>query len=323
MPNDSTPPEPPSSRADLFGKVPKSIYPDHRIDGNAKILFAEILGLAKTEGYCYATNGYFAEMFDVHESTVVRWVRQLEEANYVMSQFLKSARGTERRLYIRNGPPVESLRSDAEALANVIDRVGIPRPSQDKSRGSNSATPASTLDTARGSRPATPGIATLSVGGSNLDTPGVAELPPNKIILRDNLIEHGKEGEESARAAIGIPTSEALLEYCRREAEIAEQKRQAAILVEERKQAQRQLFREKDAAYKNADSVFGELPDDQKQIWRDAVRAAKLHHRKQIGSAGIVWPEMTDELLTDYTIKEFRNAVLTSFPEPPTPPRIP
>lgn len=49
----------------------------------AKLLFAEITALTQKEGFCWASNPYFAELYGVHKSTVSGWVKELRDAGYI------------------------------------------------------------------------------------------------------------------------------------------------------------------------------------------------------------------------------------------------
>ena len=68
-----------------------------------KILYTEITALANSKGYCYATNSYFANLYDVHKNTAGTWINKLEKLGYIKSKIIYET-GTknvkERRLYI-------------------------------------------------------------------------------------------------------------------------------------------------------------------------------------------------------------------------------
>lgn len=56
---------------------------DKRLSANAKLLYAEITALAQKEGFAWASNQYFAELYDVHKITVSGWVKELRDAGYI------------------------------------------------------------------------------------------------------------------------------------------------------------------------------------------------------------------------------------------------
>lgn len=56
---------------------------DKRLRPNAKLLYAEITSLSNKSGKCWASNSYFAELYEVSRSVISRWVGQLKEYGYV------------------------------------------------------------------------------------------------------------------------------------------------------------------------------------------------------------------------------------------------
>ena len=65
-----------------FAIIPADVrYSD--ISANAKLMYGEITALANKTGVCYATNLYFANLYDVSNLSITRWVGELRRAGFV------------------------------------------------------------------------------------------------------------------------------------------------------------------------------------------------------------------------------------------------
>ncbi len=65
--------------------IPAKIRYDDDLISGAKLLYGEITALSNRCGYCNATNRYFADLYKTTNSTIVRWIRQLVEKEYIKS----------------------------------------------------------------------------------------------------------------------------------------------------------------------------------------------------------------------------------------------
>jgi len=63
--------------------IPPAIRYDKNLSASEKLVFGEIDAICRANGYCSATNKYFAEMFDVDPATVSLWINRLKEAGYI------------------------------------------------------------------------------------------------------------------------------------------------------------------------------------------------------------------------------------------------
>ena len=75
-------------RPSYYTIIPADVRYDNELTPIAKLLFSEILALSK-DGYCYATNNYFAELYGVGIATIKRAVALLMEKNYITSQVIR------------------------------------------------------------------------------------------------------------------------------------------------------------------------------------------------------------------------------------------
>ena len=53
------------------------------IPASAKLLYGEITALSNQEGYCWATNNYFAKLYGVTKGTVSVWIQKLKKEGFI------------------------------------------------------------------------------------------------------------------------------------------------------------------------------------------------------------------------------------------------
>lgn len=85
---------------------------DKNLSANAKLLFAEITALTQKEGFAWASNRYFAELYGVEKDTVSRWVSELVKSGYIKIEVDRKA-GNLRKI---------TIRKNAEGIRKKEDR---------------------------------------------------------------------------------------------------------------------------------------------------------------------------------------------------------
>jgi hypothetical protein len=97
-----------------FAIIPADVrYAD--IPPNAKLLYGEITALCNKEGYCWASNKYFADLYGVHAVTVSGWVSLLVEGGFITLKLAKNETEdlgitSQRKIYLVKGGAVKRLR---------------------------------------------------------------------------------------------------------------------------------------------------------------------------------------------------------------------
>ncbi|CAA0224356.1 helix-turn-helix domain-containing protein [Tenacibaculum maritimum] len=66
-----------------YSIIPAPVRYDKRLTPNAKILYAEITSLTNQLGFCYASNKYFQDLYQVSKQSINAWLKQLEEYGYI------------------------------------------------------------------------------------------------------------------------------------------------------------------------------------------------------------------------------------------------
>ena len=90
-------------RPGYYGILPANVRYDKNLKPMEKIMYSELTALSNKNGYCNATNSYFAELYEVSKNTVSLWIGDLEKAGYIKTKLIYES-GTknikERRIYI-------------------------------------------------------------------------------------------------------------------------------------------------------------------------------------------------------------------------------
>ena len=82
--------------------IPAPVRYNDELRPNAKLMYGEIRALCGTRGYCWATNGYFANLYGMNERSIARFIAQLEELNFIRVVILRDDNGRVcgRRIYV-------------------------------------------------------------------------------------------------------------------------------------------------------------------------------------------------------------------------------
>lgn len=115
-------------RPGYYAIIPADVRYDDQIPANAKLLYGEISALIGAEGYCYASNQYFAGLYGMAEETIARLVTKLEKAGYIKRVLERDRVGqvSRRKLYLSVSMPEihpvdEKINLDGQKNQVVLD----------------------------------------------------------------------------------------------------------------------------------------------------------------------------------------------------------
>jgi len=83
--------------------IPMVMFMDKELDSSAIRLFAFVKGLTRAHGYCYATNGYLANLMDCCEKTVSSLLSKLSSLGYLEIQTTKHGINWQRHIFLSVG----------------------------------------------------------------------------------------------------------------------------------------------------------------------------------------------------------------------------
>ena len=66
-----------------YAIIPASVRYDNTLKANEKLLYGEITTLCNKKGCCWATNDYFAKLYEVSKETISRWISDLKNRGYI------------------------------------------------------------------------------------------------------------------------------------------------------------------------------------------------------------------------------------------------
>ncbi len=104
-----------------YAIIPAFVRYDNRLSANMKLMYGEITSLANKEGICWATNKYFAELYNVTKETVSFWINTLIKFDYLESKLIYK-RGTKeilnRYIALKGNPIMNNLNTPITKILN-------------------------------------------------------------------------------------------------------------------------------------------------------------------------------------------------------------
>jgi rubrerythrin len=67
----------------FYAVIPASVRYDKALPNGARLLFGEISSLCNKEGYCWAGNAYFSELYQTSERTITNWINALKDNGHI------------------------------------------------------------------------------------------------------------------------------------------------------------------------------------------------------------------------------------------------
>ncbi|MCG2522388.1 helix-turn-helix domain-containing protein [Staphylococcus epidermidis] len=91
-----------NEQPNYYSIIPAHVRYDKELKPMEVIMYGELTALSNKYGYSYASNNYFAELYNVHKKTVSTWISHLKEKGYIDTVVIRDENMTvtERRIYI-------------------------------------------------------------------------------------------------------------------------------------------------------------------------------------------------------------------------------
>ena len=105
------------NKKSYYAIIPANVRYDKRLNANAKLLFGEITALCNEKGYCWASNSYFAELYEVSTTSISTWIKRLKECGYIETKVIYKDGSKEilhRYISILTDPTQENLKTPTQ-----------------------------------------------------------------------------------------------------------------------------------------------------------------------------------------------------------------
>jgi hypothetical protein len=97
---------------------------------NAKLLYGEITALSNKLGYCYATNNYFSDLYNVSKNTISSWLSDLKKLGFITidlernskKQIVKRCIGITKKM---DTPIHEKMKGNSTSINNTSNNIYI------------------------------------------------------------------------------------------------------------------------------------------------------------------------------------------------------
>ncbi len=71
------------NQINYYSIIPATVRYNNRLKPAEKLMYGEITALSNKNGYCYAQNRYFADLYNVSIETVSRWLSNLQKLGFI------------------------------------------------------------------------------------------------------------------------------------------------------------------------------------------------------------------------------------------------
>ena len=114
-------------RKAYYAVIPADVRYDKDLPANAKLLYGEITALCNERGYCWASNEYFAGLYNTSTRSITRWVEALANKGYINTEVIRKTENEKiisKRLIIVGDKNVyvdKIVKSDRQKCLGLVD----------------------------------------------------------------------------------------------------------------------------------------------------------------------------------------------------------
>ena len=119
------------NKKSYFAVIPAKVRYDKTLPMGARMLYGEFTALSNEKGYCYASNNYFASLYEVTPQAISKWINLLADKKYISVDYIRDGKLVkERHIYIEVelhtgvSTPIDTVSTSISEVSTSVD-MGI------------------------------------------------------------------------------------------------------------------------------------------------------------------------------------------------------
>lgn len=120
-----------------YAIIPAEIRYHKTLKPNAKLLYGEITALCNEKGFCWASNAYFAQLYEVQNTTISEWITSLKDTGF-LEIMIDQKKGNQRQIYLTNyHDPIGKKPKTSSGKAEDLSTAESEDPLREKPKHNN------------------------------------------------------------------------------------------------------------------------------------------------------------------------------------------
>ncbi len=113
-------------QSSYYAVIPAFVRYCKDVPDGAKLLYGEITALCNEQGYCWASNKYFSDLYGKSGDTISRWISKLAQAGFILT-IVDNQKGNTRKIWLSEAQAyrqksVDPIGKNADTLTAKIRR---------------------------------------------------------------------------------------------------------------------------------------------------------------------------------------------------------
>ena len=115
-----------NDKKSYYAIIPAKVRYDKSLTMGARMLYGELTALSNEKGFCYASNNYFSELYEVTPQAISKWINALADKGYIKLEYIRNGKEIkERHIYIQEALEVSTqvYTSNNEVSTNIDEGI--------------------------------------------------------------------------------------------------------------------------------------------------------------------------------------------------------